>query len=119
VNVDALIKTGRRLAADALLDVGTIFDHIVVSDGRGGHTDTWVQRSGTVACRVVGVKDQLASDISDVLQGPGTAVILCPFGTVMEEQDQIVIRSTRYQIGARISADSTTTVLERYIGREV
>lgn len=118
MNVDALVKTGRRLAGDALLDTGTIYDHVVVSDGRGGHTDAWVART-TIRCRVVGVKDQLASNIADVLQGPGTAVILCDFGTTMQDQDQIVIRATRYQIGARLSADSTTTVLERYVGREV
>lgn len=118
MNVDALIKTGRRLAADALLDDGVIYSHAVVSDGRGGHTDTWT-RSSSVSCRVVGVKDQMLKNIGDVLQGPGTAVILCPFGTVMKDQDQIVIRDTRYQIGARLSADSTTTVLERYLGREI
>jgi hypothetical protein len=119
MNIDPLIKVGRRLAGGALLDVGSIYDHVVVSDGRGGNTETWVLRRGTIPCRVVGVKDQLAENISDVLQGPGTAVILCEFGTVMHDQDRIMIRNTLYQIGARISADSTTTVVERYIGREV
>lgn len=119
MNLDSLIKLGRRLVAPTLLDVGTHFAHSVTSDGRGGHTDVWTEQPQTIPCRVVGVKDQLAADIADVLQGPGTAIILCEYGTVLSDQDRIEVNSTTYQIGARISADSVTTVVERYIGREV
>jgi hypothetical protein len=119
VNVTALIATGRRIAGDALLDVGSIADATQVSDGRGGWTTAYIPRPDTIRCRVVGVKDQLAADISDVLQGPNTAIILCEFGTEMDDGTHVTINSTTYQIGARISADSVTTVLERYIGREV
>ena len=119
MNVDSLIKLGRRLVAPTLLDVGTHYVHSLTSDGRGGHTDTWTAQTPTIPCRVVGVKDQLASDIADVLQGPGTAVILVEYGTVLGDQDRFEVNSTTYQIGARLSADSTTTVIERYVGREV
>lgn len=119
MNVEALIKTGRRLAADALIDTGVISDPVEVSDGRGGWTTTFVDRPTAIPCRVVGVKDQLAENIADVLQGPNTAIILCKYGIDMDEGARIRINSTLYQIGARISADSVTTVLERYVGREV
>lgn len=119
MNVTALIKTGRRIAADALLDVGVISDPTLVSDGRGGWTETYVVRSGTIRCRVVGVKDQLAESIAEVLQGPNTSIILCPKDTEMADGARIQINDTTYQIGAKLSADSVTVVLERYIGREV
>lgn len=119
MNVEALIKTGRRLAADALLDTGVVSDPTEVSDGRGGWTTTFVERPASISCRVVGVKDQLAENIADVLQGPNTAIILCKYGTDIAEGARISINGTLYQIGARISADSVTTVLERYVGREV
>jgi hypothetical protein len=119
VNVTALIKTGRRIAGDALLDSGVISDPVDVSDGRGGWTQTFVARADPIKCRVVGVKDQLVENISDVLQGPNTSIILCACGTVMVEGARIHVNNTTYQIGARLSADSVTTVNERYVGREV
>lgn len=119
MNVEPLINLGRRLVAPTLLDVGTHYVHTVVADGRGGHTDTWTAQTPTLPCRVVGVKDQLAADIADVLQGPATAIILCEFGTILADQDRMEINGTTYQIGARLSADSVTTVVERYVGREV
>lgn len=119
MNVDALIKTGRRLAADALLDEGVISDPVEVSDGRGGWTTTFVERPVAIPCRVVGVKDQLAENIADVLQGPNTGVILCKYGVDIPEGSRIRINDTLYQIGAKLSADSVTVVLERYVGREV
>lgn len=119
MSAESLFRLGRRLVAPTLLDTATHYAHALVSDGHGGHTSAWTTVVKTFACRVVGVKDQLASSVGDVLQGPATAVILCEYGTELPDGDRVAVNGVTYQIGARISAESVTTVVERYIGREV
>jgi hypothetical protein len=119
VNVDSLVQTGRRLAADGLLDVGIIYKHTSVSDGRGGWVDVYAMRPGTQACRLVGVKDQLLQNIAEVLSGPSTVILLLPYGTNFEDQDQIFVNGVLYQAAGEISAESVTTVLKRVVVREM
>ena len=90
------------------------------SDGKGGFSDSWAVRSGSVPCRLVREKDQILGDVGGVVTGPSTPILLLAVGVDFKDRDRIVVNGgVTYQAVGRISAESETTVVQRVIVREV
>ena len=120
MNMDALVSLGRRLVSDTLIDSGVILDYSKVPNGKGGFSDSWTVRSGSVPCRLVREKDQILGDVGGVVTGPSTPILLLAVGVDFKDRDRIVVNGgVTYQAVGRISAESETTVVQRVIVREV
>ena len=114
-----LVAAGRRMAAGTFVDVSTIYDRAIVSDGHGGQAATYTARPAQVAVSLVGVKDTPLSDDMGVLKGTATVMVLCPWGTDLPDGTRLATSGVTYEVVGRRSAESNRTVVERYLAREV
>jgi hypothetical protein len=119
MDVVPLVAAGRRMAVGTFVDVSTISDRAIVSDGHGGQTTTYVPRAAQISVSLVGVKDTPLADDMGVLKGTATVMVLCPWGTDLPDGARLTTSGVTYEVVGRRSAESNRTVMERYLAREV
>jgi hypothetical protein len=119
MEVAPLVAAGRRMSAGTFVDISTIYDRAIVSDGHGGQTSTYVARPATIKVSLVGVKDTPLADDMGVLKGTATVLVLCPYGTDLPDGARLSVAGLMYEVVGRRSAESARTVVERFLAREV
>lgn len=119
MDVAPLVAAGRRMAAGTFVDLSTISDRTLVSDGHGGQDTTYTARPVQILVTLVGVKDTALADDSGVLKGTATVTVLCPWGTDLPDGTRLTTSGVTYEIVGRRSAESNRTVVERYLAREL
>lgn len=121
MGVAAIVASGRRLIATSLLDRARIQDRTMVKDSTGGRTETWIERTKTVDCRFVQVKDDDPVLNLDSVFGPTSMVLLLPLGTLFVEGDRVrnLLNGRLYVITRDVSMPSETAVIMKAGIREI
>lgn len=119
MSIESIIAQGRRLTKNALLDSGLISDRTFVDDELGGRSETWVPRSQPIACRVVQPRDSALEGRSGLLQQAGVRILLVEVGTDVEENDRILVNGQDYVVIADLAPNSVTSIIDRYVIREI
>lgn len=120
MSIESIVSQGRRLAAAAFLDSGLIYDRSFADDELGGRTETWTPRGASIPCRVVQPRDPLLEGRDGLLQQAGVRVLLVDVGTDIEENDHILVNGeNEYTIVADLAPRSVTSVVDRYLIREI
>lgn len=121
MGVQAIVNSGRRLIATSLLDRARIQDRTMVRDSTGGQTEVWVERTRTIACRFVQVKDDDPVLNLDSVFGPTSMVLLMPIGTLFAEGDRVrnFLNERLYVITRDVSMPSETAVIAKAGIREI
>lgn len=94
----AELERMRAVAEQALPGTAVIQAGTLVSDGGGGHTQTFVA-SGTVACRVAPVNG-VENERGDRISADSQYVITLPAETTVETDDQLVVAGVTYNVTA-------------------
>lgn len=126
VDARRIVAIGRRLIGDTLLDSAIIGDRVLVADGYGGWTETWVDRPSAVPCRYVSRQMGTQTD-SDPRTGlgefgfPEGMAVLFEVSTNIVEGGRITDPATqaRWIVTASRTPDSVLQTVMRVIVREM
>ena len=115
MSIRSIVATGRRLVDATLADRARISDRTLVSDGKGGKRETYVERSTTVACRFVMPRDDDPVLVLDSIYGRAEMMLELPRGTVFREGDRVrnLFDDRRWQIVKDVTVPSELQVIMR------
>lgn len=121
MSVEAIVASGRRLAAGTLLDTAVVADRIVTRDGSGGQKVTFAPRAAPIACAFGSVTDEDLAAVSGVVQGKAKGILRTALDVQLAEGARVVSAvdgSTWTVIGNR-TPPSNLAVLRRFVIQEV
>ncbi len=123
MDVRGVVRTGRGMIGDTLLDAVFVEDATAVSDGEGGVSVTYVRRPGTYRARFVRLFDDVPESVAHSVFGVASVVVLMAVepDPDVEEGDVLVSvdYGTRWLVTRKTMPDSVLAVARRYGAREV
>lgn len=97
----------REAAACQLSDTATVKERTLVSNGRGGHTETWATL-GTADCRIVRLKEPVEVVNANKVTVVAAYKILLPASTTLSlsGEKRIIVNNVTFEI---VHADTIST----------
>ncbi len=96
----------------------TLYQRVEARDSRGGTTETWTARTPQTIGRVGHVRDTVRAAFAGQLRGKATAMLTCPVGVPLVENDRVGVIGGLYRVVADMSKSSYATSA-RYLIEEV
>jgi len=120
MSIKSSIDSGRRLMATTFLDVATIEDKVLVSDGFGGQLPDFSPRDAETPCRFSKLTDGEAQIVADQPYAPAWGSVVLPIGTEVAEGSRIRQPSGRlWEVFANLTPPGNAAVSVRVLVREV
>lgn len=120
MSIASIVSNGRRLISTTFLDSAIVADRTEVRDSSGGKVASWTDRSDAVACRFVGLSDDLPTVESGQQFGVPTAVWLAPLDVEAEEGDRVtnLVDGSKWIITSNLTPPSNLAISRRFGIRE-